>query len=315
MSFNSDLKQAFDKKKQIETYISDISKLYNAGNQLYHRGVGSTGELMKLAYEGVERIAGLTSHSYIGQYLSYHKIGFNALSGMIKAKEMIEFIEKWQSAFEKRANELETSANEVFKANSFAYSMMNGDGALAKNLPPQFLIYYEYAKDYNDAFDNFQEKNFKNNWDSATRTQELKSIPELSKPYAIGMKDREEQLGLVILMRARDVASAYMYFANEFSEFEKAGEKANKMLKKLQQSKGSGDVIASKGAEYKAQLDLVNSNENSDINHHLLYFSGDWKETSSYKKADKAIKKLHDLSHKWNQWAYNVKQDIHLQSY
>lgn len=313
------MKEANAKKKKIEGYIADIRKLNRVASMIYKGDVGTSGEVLKLAYEGVERLAGLTKHSYIGQYLAYHKKGIDSLAGILKAADMVEFVETWQSKFEKRANELAKSANVIKMANNFASSMINANNKFPTNLPPEFKAYYNYVKDYEDHWDEMMVGIRKKKWDKATLDKYLQATPYLSKAYSQEIADKGDRLGLVVLVQANDVASAYVYFAKEHQKFVRLGEKANKMMGKLQKSKGSADFSLIKHSEYQAQLDLVkgigNKKSSSDMDQHLLFYSGDWKKTSSYIKAGKAIKQLKEVSLNWQKWAILVEQKNHLHMY
>lgn len=277
-------------KEKVDGLIDDGKKLYTAASHLFDRKVDSSGALVKLAYEGVERIASLSSNSFVGQYLSYHRMHINALAGILVAADMADFVENWHKGFDVKASQLAISAREVIRENGFVASMIDSDGQLARHLPPQFQQYYKALEDA----------------DVATLYHNQYEI-----------KIERDRLGLVILQRARDVSAAYLFFAKEFHAFVETGRKANKMMNKLVGSKGSGDRIAGLALQKRlmenwALNDLNDSTKTDDLE---LFLKGDWEKTSSYKKADKAIKDLHELASKWNRWAYDVRLDIHLESF
>lgn len=278
------------KKAKVEGLIDDGKKLYTAAAHLFDRKVDSSGVLLKLAYEGVERIASLSSNSFIGQYLSYHRMHIDALSGVLVAASMAKFVEKWHKGFDVKASQLAISAREVLRENEFAAWMIDSDGRLARNLPPQFQNYYKALEDVD------------------TRTL-------FAHQHEINAE--RDRLGIVILQRARDVSAAYLFFAKEHHEFIETGRKANKMMKKLLDSKGSSDRVAGLAVQKRLMEnwvlnDLNDSTKTDDLK---LFMNGNWEKTSSYRKADAAIKDLHELASKWNRWAYNVKLDVHLESF
>jgi len=85
----------------------------------------------------------------------------------------------------------------------------------------------------------------------------------------------------------------------------------------MKKSKGSVDNIAASSVQRNVQSEFVlkYKNDNAKLDGLVLFLNDQWFRSKSFKKAYDAVEELKKLSYKWRQWAYNVKLDIHLESF
>lgn len=288
-------KQAKKQKEKIEGLISDAKKLYSAADNLINRDVESPGKLLKLAYEGTIRIANMLPDPFVSKYLAYHQPGIDALASILVAKEKANFIEKWFNASIVASQNITSASKSILKKNNIVYSMTNKDGVYPKNLPPDFARYFELL------------------------------FPEGTKPEDILMsadrgrwlEESNEELGLVICSRARDIACVHLNISAKFRSFAKNGDKAQKYHQALLKSKEGGERIAGLAATRDAQYrEFEKMQKNQGNYEHLAAFqAGKWRTSPAFKEAQSSVRKLGKLSNSWNAWARSVASDSHMLNY
>jgi hypothetical protein len=288
--------QAKKRKEKVEGLLSDAKDLYSAADNLINKDVSSSGTLLKLAYKGTIRIANLLPDPFVSKYLAYHQPGIDALASILVAKNKANFIENWYKASVAASENFASASKAILKKNKIVHSMTNQDGKYPQNLPPDFAAYFKLL---------FPEG------------QNSEHALMMDAGRGIRIEESNDELGLIICTRARDIASVHLNMSSKFHGFAKNGDKAQKYHQSLLKSNEAGESIAGLSATRNlqyAEFEKMRDNK-GNYGHLTAFMEGKWRTSSTFVEAETAIHNLGKLSKSWNQWAKTVTTGSHMLDY
>jgi len=299
----SEYKKAKAQKEKIKGILDDITKLHTVASHLLEYNTSSSSVLLKLAYEGVERLAKKYGGNapILSFFFRYHQPHVDLLANVLRARNEADFVIDWQRNVDKISKRIEGTAREVIAKNGFAGPMLNENGQLSSNLPREFRDFCEA-----DAFDMSTDK---------------QAAREMAKPARSqrNIDAERERLGLIILENARDIAGTYLAIASEVNKFSKSTIQANKHLTKLKKGKTDVDSVFGSGSEYALQMQALAAGGTDAGSRAFeevqLFTSGNYVGTPSFQRMGQSYRDMRKLSENWQRWAKLVSQGSHMNMY
>ena len=288
---------------KIQGYLDDITKLHNVASLLLQKDVKASSELLKVAYEGAERLASKLGGNapIISFFFRYHQPHIDVFANALRAKNEADFAINWQQIADRESKQIDKTVDDIILKYGFAGPMLSPNGILSPNLPRDFRIFCE-STSYEIGGNDDKESFYKLSQNLRTRRW---------------MEYEQKRLGQIILSNARDVSGAYLAVANEVKKFVNSAIKANDYFRKLNKSDNGMDLSIGGLANYFMQTEAFSSRSagGAEITEVQMFTNGNLINTPSFKRTAIAYRKVRKLSDNWRKWAELVVRNDHMHMY